>query len=127
MKIIAIEEHTVSKAIETANSKTISKVFPFYKAFQHPVPSYHIDLPDLFTTTIRLNRSAPGTLRRPGGDNITCSTDILWHYGHFAQGVNLMPDLWLRHQVRHQVNIIHAVQHTFDFGYLVFQGLSSSK
>lgn len=48
MKIIAIEEHTVSKAIETANSKTISKVFPFYKAFQHPVPSYHIELPNLF-------------------------------------------------------------------------------
>lgn len=48
MKIIAIEEHTVSKAIETANKNTILEAFPYYKAFQHPVPSYHIDLPDLF-------------------------------------------------------------------------------
>lgn len=48
MKIIAIEEHTVNKAIEAANHDAIASSFPYYSVFNHPVPSFHISIPDLF-------------------------------------------------------------------------------
>ena len=36
MKIIGLEEHIVSRDIESVNKETINSAFPYYKAFQNP-------------------------------------------------------------------------------------------
>ena len=50
MKIIGLEEHIVSRDIESANNETINSVFPYYKAFQNPATAaaYGLSFKDLF-------------------------------------------------------------------------------
>ena len=50
MKIIGLEEHIVSRSIESANNETINSTFPYYKAFQNPAAAaaYGLSFKDLF-------------------------------------------------------------------------------
>ena len=50
MKIIGLEEHIVSRDIESANNETINSAFPYYKAFQNPAAAeaYGLSFKDLF-------------------------------------------------------------------------------
>lgn len=48
MKIIALEEHMVSKSIGAAVAKTIQEAYPYAQQFLHPAPADAPSTPDLF-------------------------------------------------------------------------------
>ncbi len=48
MKIIALEEHMVSKSIGAAVAKTIQESYPYAQEFLHPAPADAPSTPDLF-------------------------------------------------------------------------------
>lgn len=48
MKIIAIEEHTVSKEIDSATVNAVRQAYPWYDSFLKPPAADTPSIPDLF-------------------------------------------------------------------------------